>query len=150
MNTDALTVDDYEEVLADHRRLVRELDVLLNGEGAAENPSLCDIIDQIRDLKAQRDAAMADCASLMRLGGQVLRSSIVTEVNGVEAPSHQRFFPVRVQMLREISEGETVEIKDGASETVVIGASAALRGRLLDWWNHLRQNPRPLIFEDKP
>ncbi|MBG7371569.1 hypothetical protein I5J30_16335, partial [Pseudomonas aeruginosa] len=31
------TADDYEEVLADHRRLVRELDVLLNGEeGAAK------------------------------------------------------------------------------------------------------------------
>ncbi|MBG7009594.1 hypothetical protein I5G20_30120, partial [Pseudomonas aeruginosa] len=37
------TADDYEEVLADHRRLVRELDVLLNGEeGAAKQASLCD------------------------------------------------------------------------------------------------------------
>ncbi|MGV8617725.1 hypothetical protein ACV36Q_31845, partial [Pseudomonas aeruginosa] len=29
------TADDYEEVLADHRRLVRELDGLLNGEEGA-------------------------------------------------------------------------------------------------------------------
>lgn len=45
----ALTVADYEEVLADHRRLVRELDVLLNGdEGAAKQARLCDIVAQVR------------------------------------------------------------------------------------------------------
>lgn len=38
----------YEEVLADHRRLVRELDVALNGEeGAAKQASLCDIVGQV-------------------------------------------------------------------------------------------------------
>lgn len=42
-----LTVADYEEVLADHRRLVRELDVLLNGAGAARQASLCDIVHQV-------------------------------------------------------------------------------------------------------
>lgn len=41
---------DYEAVLADHRRLVRELDVLLNGEaGAAMQASLCDIVGQVRN-----------------------------------------------------------------------------------------------------
>jgi hypothetical protein len=43
-----LTVADYEEVLADHKRLVRELDVLLNGEGAAKQASLCDLVGQVR------------------------------------------------------------------------------------------------------
>ncbi len=44
-----MTAADYEEVLADHRRLVRELDVLLNGEaGAAKQASLCDIVSQVR------------------------------------------------------------------------------------------------------
>ena len=48
----ALTIADYEEVLADHRRLVRELDVLLNGEaGAAKQASLCDIVAQVRNRK---------------------------------------------------------------------------------------------------
>lgn len=43
------SVADYEEVLADHRRLVRELDVLLNGErGAAKQASLCDIVSQVQ------------------------------------------------------------------------------------------------------
>ncbi|WP_254213464.1 hypothetical protein [Burkholderia multivorans] len=46
---------DYEEVLADHRRLVRELDVLLNGEeGAAKQASLCDIVAQVRREKAKQ------------------------------------------------------------------------------------------------
>ena len=56
MNTDrapsyrasAPVANDYEKVLADHRRLVRELDVLLNGDGAAEQASLCDIVSQVR------------------------------------------------------------------------------------------------------
>lgn len=40
---------DYEAVLADHKRLVRELDVLLNGEaGAAQQASLVDLVAQFR------------------------------------------------------------------------------------------------------
>lgn len=43
------SAQDYEEVLADHRQLVRELDVLLNGEeGAAKQASLCDVVAQVR------------------------------------------------------------------------------------------------------
>ncbi|MCT5157699.1 hypothetical protein LZL32_15395, partial [Pseudomonas aeruginosa] len=42
------TDDDYEEVLADHRRLVREMDVLLNGEAcAAKQAMLCDLVSQV-------------------------------------------------------------------------------------------------------
>ncbi|MFU7257610.1 hypothetical protein ACM742_07695 [Pseudomonas aeruginosa] len=50
------TADDYEEVLADHRRLVRELDVLLNGEdGAARQASLCDLVAQVRAVRQTHD-----------------------------------------------------------------------------------------------
>lgn len=43
------TAAAFEAVLADHNRLVRELDVLLNGEiGAADQASLCDIVAQVR------------------------------------------------------------------------------------------------------
>ncbi|MES2346997.1 MAG: hypothetical protein V4641_05435 [Pseudomonadota bacterium] len=46
---------DYEETLADHRRLVRELDVILHGEdGAAPQASLCDLVAKV--------AAMGECA----------------------------------------------------------------------------------------
>lgn len=44
---DELTVADYEVVLAEHRRLVRQLDVLLNGTGAAKQATLCDIVSQL-------------------------------------------------------------------------------------------------------
>lgn len=44
---ETITPGEYEEVLADHRRLVRELDVLLNGDGAAKQASLCDIVAQV-------------------------------------------------------------------------------------------------------
>lgn len=40
---------DYEEVFADHQRLVRELDIALNGDGAAKQASLCDIVKQVKD-----------------------------------------------------------------------------------------------------
>ncbi|WP_219097618.1 hypothetical protein [Pseudomonas sp. UMAB-40] len=41
--------DASADVQADHNRLVRELDVLLNGEaGAADQASLCDIVAQVR------------------------------------------------------------------------------------------------------
>lgn len=44
-----LTVADYEEVLADHRRLVQRLDELINGPwpASAKQPSLCDIVKQV-------------------------------------------------------------------------------------------------------
>lgn len=53
----------YEEVLADHNRLVRELDVLLNGEqGAAKQASLCDIVSQVRsERRAVVEALEAGC-----------------------------------------------------------------------------------------
>ncbi len=45
------TVADYEDCLADQRRLVRELDALLNGEdGAAPQASLCDIVGQVSSI----------------------------------------------------------------------------------------------------
>lgn len=68
---DALTIADYEEVLTDHRRLVRELDVLLNGDGAAQQASLCDIVSQVRRerIKAQAPAAAGDAREVDPLQG---------------------------------------------------------------------------------
>lgn len=55
-----LIASDYEEVLADHRRLVRELDVLLNGEdGAAKQASLCDIVAQVAGAQRNRISIFA-------------------------------------------------------------------------------------------
>lgn len=50
----------YEEVNADKNRLVRELDVMLNGEdGAAKQASLCDIVAQLAALRRQASAPLA-------------------------------------------------------------------------------------------
>ena len=47
-----LKAKDYEEVLKDHRRLVRELDEALSGPGrAAKQASLCDLIPHARRLR---------------------------------------------------------------------------------------------------
>lgn len=44
-----VTLKDYEEAFADHQRMVRALDVLLNGDAAAKQASLCDIVAQVRN-----------------------------------------------------------------------------------------------------
>lgn len=47
---------DYEEVLAEHYRLVRELDLLLNGTRAEERASLADLVAQLRTERDKRRA----------------------------------------------------------------------------------------------
>jgi len=48
IDPEKLTVQDYEECMDDWRRLTRELDVALNGDGAAKQASLCDILAQAK------------------------------------------------------------------------------------------------------
>ena len=53
---DGLTIADYEEVLKDHRMVVREIDVIINGKSAALQASLIDLVGQIQELKDAPDA----------------------------------------------------------------------------------------------
>lgn len=53
IDPEVLTVADYEAVLADHRRLVREIDVIMFGDGAAKQASLCDMVNPIRKLVSE-------------------------------------------------------------------------------------------------
>lgn len=49
-----LTNANYEEVLSDLRRLVRELDVAMHGEdGAAKQASICDLISPAREMRKE-------------------------------------------------------------------------------------------------
>jgi len=48
-------VVDYKEVLADKRRLTKEIDVLINKDNSAENPSLCDVFKSIKLLVNELD-----------------------------------------------------------------------------------------------
>lgn len=51
---------DYEEVLADKRRLTRELDVAMHGEdGAAKQASMCDLIEPAKNLRTRAEKAEA-------------------------------------------------------------------------------------------
>lgn len=53
-----LTASDYEDILSDHRRLVRELDIIMNGDNAAPQASLIDIVCQLRNEWPKRQAAV--------------------------------------------------------------------------------------------
>lgn len=53
-------IKDYEDVLADKRRLTRELDVALNGNDAAKQASLCDIVAQVKAAKRESSSDIAD------------------------------------------------------------------------------------------
>ena len=47
-------IADYEAVLADKRRLAREMDVAMHGEaGAAKQPALCDVLSSVRNMVAE-------------------------------------------------------------------------------------------------
>ena len=51
-------VAELEEVLADKRRLAREIDIALHGEeGTAKQASLCDLVHPARQLRLERDQA---------------------------------------------------------------------------------------------
>lgn len=56
---DGITIADYEEVLESHRALVREIDVILFGENAAKQASLCDLVGPIRKFKEELTQAKA-------------------------------------------------------------------------------------------
>lgn len=72
--SEALTVADYEEVLQEHRRLVRELDVILNGiSGAAKQASLCDIVSQVR--RAGLVAVTEQVSRALALGTAIERAA---------------------------------------------------------------------------
>lgn len=65
----AEAVAAYGEAMADHRKLVRQLDVALNGEaGAAKQASLCDIVGQVEDIRRHYERTSA--LSPAREGGQ--------------------------------------------------------------------------------
>lgn len=48
------SIAELEAVQTDHLRLVRELDGLLNGDNAAEQASLCDIVAQVKSKKSTK------------------------------------------------------------------------------------------------
>ena len=59
--SDHLTFQDYKDVLDGHKKLVREIDVILSGEeNAATQASLIDLMPQIRDIMTELHSLRAD------------------------------------------------------------------------------------------
>lgn len=68
--------EEVEEVVNDYQRLTRELDVALNGDGAAKQASLCDIVAQVQKdnfVPAKRYAALVEAGKKLgpAIGGRV-------------------------------------------------------------------------------
>ncbi len=93
VDEDALTVADYEEVLADHRRLVRELDVALNGDGAAKQASLCDIVAQVKSMKQEIVGLPKEQEPKYTTNGH----AIVNRTSGEEIPADEPIFILRAR-----------------------------------------------------
>ena len=94
---DELTIDDYKEVIADHKRLVHELDVALNGEhGAAKQASLCDIVGQVKSkntVAIPRDVLDKVCSTLWVAYNNAIRSQtdkFILEAQKLLKPYAQR------------------------------------------------------------
>lgn len=58
-------IQGHEEASADKRRLARMIDVAMHGEeGAAQQPSLCDLVGPANELRKRAEAAEASAAHL--------------------------------------------------------------------------------------
>lgn len=78
---------DHDAVHASHRKLVRKLDVALNGEaGAAPQASLCDVVAQLERLSRERDTASRALA-LISEGRERRMPDGTTEVWDIEDAS---------------------------------------------------------------
>lgn len=81
--------DDLLEVLADKRRLTRELDVALSGEeGAAKQASLCDLIGVAKSLRAERDTirdkAIDECVKVVSNAIDPTRDEIISRLEALK------------------------------------------------------------------
>ncbi len=54
---------EYEEVLVEHRRLVRKLDFFMNGKQAALQASLCDLVGSFHQWNIKRERAVWELAA---------------------------------------------------------------------------------------
>jgi hypothetical protein len=83
LRDEAITVADYEEVLADKRRLTKELDVAIFGDGGATGPALCDVLGSVRRECRERGVShlMAAVdghpnAGAFRMGARAMRKDL--------------------------------------------------------------------------
>jgi hypothetical protein len=124
----AAQVRDLEEVLVDKRRLTRDLDVALHGEdGAAQQASLCDLIEPAKELRAQvralegeriqvqnsltdDDIPTSEPLSLMVQDARHLRTQLARAEAVVEAAERVSKLPSVLLVAEDLVDGTTMEV----------------------------------------
>lgn len=67
---DKTDIDDYKEVLEDKHRLTLEIEKAMFGENGAKNPSLCDVLKSVIDMKSRIDELEEIVLSARRFYGK--------------------------------------------------------------------------------
>jgi len=73
-------LNGYKEAYEDHKRLVREIDVILCGKDAAQQASLCDLVSPIRELREQLNNMQE------KVWDELKRKTVDTEKYGAVIP----------------------------------------------------------------
>jgi succinate dehydrogenase flavin-adding protein (antitoxin of CptAB toxin-antitoxin module) len=95
-------VADYEEVQKCHDELVRELDVIINGENAAQQASLCDIVAQMRHIKANYTVGeQVDWDAAMESVRQKTESEMPSDWDRDDAFLIVQFYAIYLRFLQE-------------------------------------------------
>jgi hypothetical protein len=102
----------------DHKRLVRELDVLLNGDSAAPQASLCDIVAQVRKYSERLQAVLADSKPDFLALLKEVSDRALDNMEGEDAEGFNRWEKVHTtaeDLIRAIAmaEGRTKQDKHG-------------------------------------
>lgn len=95
------SVNDYEEVLASHRDLVRELDVLLNGDRAAKQASLSDLVSQVAKVVRAENAPLLATSDKVLFNGSHGHAGYVIEEQQTPAVA----VPDAVSILSKAADG---------------------------------------------
>lgn len=151
-HSNGATISDYEEVLADHRRLVRELDVLLNGEeGAAPQASLGDIVAQVRKEGIKAAPAVPQSVpsfnarqiSLKQRGAKIV---LTLELDAIEGAPQYIVTPINPSVVRPAAPSNI------ASDTLKSAIKPRpVNGVLDDYWQAMGgEGPQAFQWKDKP
>lgn len=128
---DAARIADLEEVLADKYRLARELDVAMRGEeGAAKQPSLCDLIEPARMMRTRIDSLERE--------SRVLREALVLAEERLTAMITARkaggTYPEKTIVVRETVRAALTSGKSAPTRTPTDRAEGIQSGVPVDYY----------------
>lgn len=101
----------YKEAEADKQRLVRDLDVLLNGKEAAPQASLCDIVSQVQAMMRKGCILpLCDGSSYLEAGSHTFGCEVWTCNQGHQHPTGRLFSSI-AEGLASTKDGETFRVE---------------------------------------